>query len=104
MGDAISISVPVIVVAIVFVIVVSEGMVAVTVVAMVPIIHIVITPRATVVADEPVYRLRCFIASVFIRCLEVKKRTLSVRIPNPSHTSFAALLILLGSNGCAQKQ
>lgn len=58
MGDAISISVPVIVVAIVFVIVVSEGMVAVTVVAMVPIIHIVITPRATVVADEPVYRLR----------------------------------------------
>jgi hypothetical protein len=64
MGEAISISVSVIVIAIV---VVGEGMVAVVVGVVVMIIHIVIIPMVVVVADELVYRLRCFIASVFIR-------------------------------------
>jgi hypothetical protein len=62
--EAISISVSVIVIAMV---VVGEGMVAVVVGVVVMIIHIVIIPMAVVVADELVYRLRCFIASVFIR-------------------------------------
>jgi hypothetical protein len=29
---------------------------------------------------------------------------MDIRIPKPLHTSFAALLTLAGSNGCAQKQ